>query len=72
MEPEAPKHVCGQCQNGFATEEEYLAHTCEKTGYKPTQPEHTGQVTPELAAETAPAEEQPQQPATPDGGISLS
>lgn len=33
---------CGQCENQY-TSEEYLDHTCEKTGFKPTEPEHLGE-----------------------------
>ena len=34
------KVFCGACGKEFKTNEEYLNHTCEKTGYKPTQIEH--------------------------------
>ncbi len=36
-------HVCGQCRKEFETEEQYLEHTCEKTGFNPTQPENLGE-----------------------------
>lgn len=37
------QHVCGQCNKTFATEAEYLDHTCEATGFNPTQAEHLGE-----------------------------
>lgn len=36
------KHICGQCNLGFNTEQEYLDHDCNKTGFKPTDQEHLG------------------------------
>ncbi|HEY1249358.1 MAG TPA: hypothetical protein VGE97_10245 [Nitrososphaera sp.] len=36
-------HVCGQCELGFMTEEEYCNHTCDKTGFTPAEPEHLGE-----------------------------
>lgn len=46
---ETQKHVCGRCshikgEGVFATRDEYLAHKCQKTGFKPTQLEHLGKV----------------------------
>lgn len=35
-------HVCGQCNDEWLTEAEYLAHVCPKTSFKPTQAEHMG------------------------------
>ena len=34
--------ICGKCKEAFGTVEEYLNHTCSKTGFKPTQIEHLG------------------------------
>lgn len=31
-------HKCGQCNQTFSTEEEYLSHGCEATGVQPTHP----------------------------------
>lgn len=39
---EATKHICGQCNNSWATEAEYIAHTCQTTGVTPTDPLHQG------------------------------
>lgn len=36
------QHVCGQCKNVFVSDEEYLDHKCELTGFNPTEPEHHG------------------------------
>lgn len=36
-------HKCGQCYKNFETEEAYLAHTCEVTGFTPTDPMHLGE-----------------------------
>jgi hypothetical protein len=41
MEPE--KHICGKCGKEFATEEEYLGHVCEVTGFTPRDMEHQGE-----------------------------
>jgi hypothetical protein len=38
----SPAHVCSPCGRGFATEEEYCAHKCEATGFKPTEIDHHG------------------------------
>lgn len=35
-------HKCSLCGLEFETEEEYLNHVCEKTGFKPNQIEHQG------------------------------
>jgi hypothetical protein len=35
-------HICGSCSKGFSTEEAYLKHKCQKTGFKPTQAGHLG------------------------------
>lgn len=35
-------HICGQCNQQFNTEEDYLGHKCPSTGFTPTQPEHLG------------------------------
>lgn len=36
------KHICGQCQKGFDTEEEYISHVCEKSGVTPADPANLG------------------------------
>ena len=36
------KHVCGQCQEEFETEDQYLDHECPATGFTPRDPEHLG------------------------------
>lgn len=36
------KNICGQCNQGFASEQEYLDHTCATTGFTPQDPEHLG------------------------------
>lgn len=38
----AQEHVCGLTGQRFASEQEYLDHTSEVTGYKPTDIEHHG------------------------------
>lgn len=35
-------HICGQCNKQFTSEEEYLNHTCESTGFTPKDPDHLG------------------------------
>ncbi len=40
-------HKCGQCDAEFSSDEEYVAHLCEKTGFTPADAEHQG---PEFAA----------------------
>lgn len=35
------QHICGTCTKEFATEQEYLDHTCT-TGFTPKQPDHLG------------------------------
>ena len=35
-------HVCGQCNDEWLTETEYLEHKCPKTGYSPTEAAHLG------------------------------
>lgn len=42
-------HVCGQCEMGFATDTEYVAHTCIKTGHTPADIEHAIAVDPNYA-----------------------
>ncbi len=39
----AQTHKCGQCRGEYKTEVEYLAHKCEKSGFKPTEPENLGE-----------------------------
>ena len=34
--------VCGKCEMGFDTTQEYLDHICGETGYKPSEPENLG------------------------------
>lgn len=43
LQPEV--HACGSCGTEFGTEAEYLEHTCEATGYKPTDIEHQDALT---------------------------
>lgn len=43
LQPEV--HACGACEAQFDTEAEYLEHTCEATGYKPTEIEHQDALT---------------------------
>jgi len=40
---ETKKHICGQCGEGFDTEDQYLDHKCAKTEYTPRDPEHQGE-----------------------------
>jgi hypothetical protein len=40
---------CGQCGNHYKNEAGYLAHTCEVTGVKPTEPETMGKYHARLA-----------------------
>lgn len=35
-------NTCGQCDQQFEGEEQYLSHTCDKTGYTPQDLEHHG------------------------------
>ena len=37
------RNVCGQCKEGFETEEQYLDHQCSETGFTPRDPENLGQ-----------------------------
>lgn len=46
-------NICGQCDQNFSTEQEYLQHTCVKTGHTPQDVEHFG---PEFAAISAEAQ----------------
>lgn len=39
------KHACGACGSEYDTEAEYLDHTCETTGFKPTDIEHQDALT---------------------------
>lgn len=39
------KCICGACGKEFKSDEEYLNHVCEKTGFKPTQIEHQDALT---------------------------
>lgn len=41
MDSQVEKHICGVCNNEFASEEAYVEHTCT-TGFTPAQPEHLG------------------------------
>jgi hypothetical protein len=36
--------VCGQCEQTFETEENYLSHDCEKSGFTPRDPENLGDI----------------------------
>lgn len=35
-------HICGQCNQQFTSEEEYLIHKCATTGFTPKEPDHLG------------------------------
>lgn len=37
------KHICSPCGKEFATEQEYLDHTCEKSGVTPKDSENLGE-----------------------------
>jgi hypothetical protein len=37
------KHICGQCNQEFDTEQKYLDHTCKVTGFTPKDPENLGE-----------------------------
>lgn len=37
------KHACSSCENEFDSEDAYLNHTCEVTGFQPTKPQHHGE-----------------------------
>ncbi len=39
---EATSHICGLCQQTFATEAEYIAHVCAKTNLTPADADHFG------------------------------
>lgn len=39
---EPTSHRCGQCNDEWLTEAEYLAHACPTTGFNPQQAEHLG------------------------------
>lgn len=39
----AQTHICGQCEVKFDSEETYLEHTCESSGFTPQEPEHLGE-----------------------------
>jgi len=36
------KHICSPCGKEFASEAEYMAHKCSKTGFTPADPKHLG------------------------------
>lgn len=40
MEEKEAKHICGQCNNAFEKEEQYLNHVCPKLGHTPRGPEY--------------------------------
>lgn len=35
-------HKCGKCDGEFDSEESYVAHACEATGFTPADAEHQG------------------------------
>lgn len=37
-----PIHLCGQCNQQFTSENAYLNHQCNATGFTPTDPAHLG------------------------------
>lgn len=43
LQPEV--HKCGTCSAEFGTDTEYYEHTCEATGFKPTEVEHQDALT---------------------------
>lgn len=43
QEEQPEVHVCGQCEAKFDTAEQYLDHTCNRTGFQPTDPRHLGE-----------------------------
>jgi len=48
------KHICSPCNKEFATEAEYLAHVCVKSGKKPTEQDHLkNTTTPHIAKVSA-------------------
>lgn len=50
------KHICGQCNKEFKSEEGYLKHLCEITGRKPTEPEISETKKVEVPVEVEPEE----------------
>ena len=42
METKSEKVTCGRCLIIFDTNDDYLEHTCNETGYTPRDPEHFG------------------------------
>lgn len=48
-ETKEPLHACGKCGGTFETNELYLEHTCEATGFTPKEAEHEN-FDPEIAA----------------------
>lgn len=36
-------HVCGQCNQAFELEVQYLDHQCPATGFTPREPENLGE-----------------------------
>lgn len=44
-------HKCGTCEAEFDSEKGYLNHTCEASGFRPTNPKHlVNTTTPEFEA----------------------
>lgn len=37
------RHICGPCQEGFGSEEQYLDHQCPETGFTPRDPQNLGE-----------------------------
>lgn len=37
------KHICGQCNQEFNSEQAYLDHTCPSSGTTPTDPANLGE-----------------------------
>lgn len=35
--------ICGKCEKEYKTQNGYLNHTCDVTGFTPTEPEHQGE-----------------------------
>ncbi|MDE1867015.1 MAG: hypothetical protein KGI08_04800 [Thaumarchaeota archaeon] len=55
MDTTTQLHICGLCNAQFPTEEAYIGHTCEASGFTPADPEHAEKHTPGFAAISAAA-----------------
>lgn len=43
--PVGAQHICGICEQGFFSDEEYLTHVCPNTNYQPQEIEHQDALT---------------------------